>query len=350
MTEARIESGLVAKGLAGVVVDETAISDVRSEGVLIYRGITIEQLVEKSLSQVVHLLLDAEVPVSLSPLTEQEIAWVLALPRDLHPMQILQSAVPILQTSAQDDLFLGCEIANKLPTLLLSYLHGRAVVPDESDYASAFLSGLNGVTPSSDQVAAFTAVQILQLEHSFNAGTFAARVVASTLATLPAAISAGFGALSGPLHGGADQRALELIDSLASRPAIDAYIDETLKASGRIPGMGHREYRRRDPRAVVLEEWAIRLSNGSPHAETYARLKYLEESFAERMTERGKDVYANVEFYKGLVYRMLGLPNDYFTAGFALARVFGYIAHFVESREDNKIFRPQATYVGRKAS
>ena len=195
-------------------------------------------------------------------------------------------------------------------------------------------------------MTAFNTAQILQLEHSFNAGTFAARVVASTLADIAAAVAAGFGALSGPLHGGADQKALEVVDQLNTDTEIALYVDQVLARGGRLPGMGHREYRVRDPRAAYLETWAERLAHGTPHAVTFDKLKLLEQTFRGRMEERGKPVYANVEFYKGLVYRILGLPDNYFTAGFAMARVYGYVAHVVESRENNRIYRPKARYIG----
>jgi citrate synthase len=175
---------------------------------------------------------------------------------------------------------------------------------------------------------------------------FAARVVASTLADIEAALSAGLGALSGALHGGADQAVLAIVDRLRTHADIIQYVDELLSQDGRMPGMSHREYRVRDPRAGFLEDWAQVLAQGTEHEKTYLKLKQLETVFRERMAQKNKPVYANVEFYKGLVYRMVGLPDHFFTAGFAMSRVYGYVAHFVESRVDNRIYRPQPRYVG----
>ncbi|MEM7000909.1 MAG: citrate/2-methylcitrate synthase, partial [Pseudomonadota bacterium] len=149
---------------------------------------------------------------------------------------------------------------------------------------------------------------------------------------------------------GADQAALQLVDTLPTADAIEAYVDEVLAEGGRLPGMGHREYRVRDPRAVFLERWAERLATAPQHAETLWRLKTLDRVFRQRMQALGKDVHANVEFYKGLVYRVIGLPDEYFTAAFGMARVFGYLAHVLENNEDSRIYRPAAQYVGQSCA
>jgi citrate synthase len=159
-------------------------------------------------------------------------------------------------------------------------------------------------------------------------------------------LSAGFGALHGVLHGGADQAALETADRVGTPDRAAGFVDACLANGEKVMGMGHREYRVIDPRAVHLKALAGRLAAGTEHAVTFATLVAIEARFTERMAERGKDLYANVEFFKGLVFRMLGLPPRFFTALFGMARVFGYLAHFIESREDNRIVRPQALYVG----
>lgn len=346
----------VSKGLAGVVVEQTAISDVRAEGILSYRGRRIEDLVNLPFYQVaawvVSERLDDHLQDLLQPslnLDEREAALVLALPADLHPMQVLQGVVPLL--SRREDIGYGeadqgLHVAAKLPAVVATHLR-RAPVRMATDvgYAEAFLRAIGN--PCSDaHVQAFNTAQVLQIEHSLNAGTFAARVVASTLAAVESAIAAGLGALSGPLHGGADEAALAIADSVADPIAARRLVEDVLRDGGKIPGMGHREYRAVDPRALCLQDWIERLVLGTEHEGSYLKLRQIEQTFAAAMRERGKPLYPNVDFYKGLVLRVLGLPNHFFTATFAMARVFGYVAHFIESRQDNRIYRPAAEYVG----
>ena len=356
-------SEIVAKGLAGVVVEETSISDVQSAGKLTYRGVDIAELTQQHFLQVAEWVVCGssqghftQLLQDSSNLTKAETSLVLNAGADLHPMSLLQGVVPLL--SAGPDLGFGeanqgLHVAAKLPAVILTHLHQRPVVLDSAkEYTERFVEALasEGVRKlsgpiSAELVKAVDVAQILQLEHSLNAGTFAARVVSSTLANVQAAISAGIGALSGPLHGGADQAVLEIADTLADENEARVLVRRTIDEGGKIPGMGHREYRVRDPRAVALETLAERLIVGSEYEPTYRILQAIEDEFRSIMGAQGKALHANVEFYKGLVYRAAGLPNHYFTAGFAMARVFGYIAHFIESRRDNRIYRPAARYV-----
>ncbi len=188
--------------------------------------------------------------------------------------------------------------------------------------------------------------QILQIEHSFNASTFVARATASTLAPVENALSAAFGTLHGRLHGAADAAALETADQVGRPECAAAFVDECLANKIKVMGMGHREYRVLDPRARHLKTLAESLCSGTEHEVTYQTLVAIEARFTERMAADGKSLYANLEFYKGVIYRTLGLPDRFFTATFALARVFGYLAHFIESREDNRLVRPKAHYIG----
>ena len=346
----------VAKGLAGVVIEDTEISDVAADGRLSYRGCDIADLVARPFAEVAALVVTGNPGTSLETmlsqsanLTTAETALVLGADAGLHPMQLLQGMVPLL--SRCDPLGFGegdqgIHVAAKLPAVVATHLKRRAVELDPgSDYATRFLAAI-GSAQDPRLVEAFNVAQILQLEHSFNAGTFAARVVASTLAPVEAAIASGIAALSGSLHGGADEAVLNIADTLGSVQAARSYVDQTLAENGKIPGMGHREYRVRDPRAHYLQDWAERLSVGTDHERTFDVLRAIDERFSEQMQARGKPLHANVEFYKGLVYRVLGLPNHSFTSGFAMARAFGYVAHFLESRQDNRIYRPAARYVG----
>jgi citrate synthase len=285
-----------------------------------------------------------------SALTDREIAMVLALPADVHPMHVLQGLTPLLDRSAAfaelGDAAQGFVVAAKLPALVAThYRRERVTEAVPGDPIGQFLRQI-GAPESAAVRRAFEAAQILQLEHGFNAGTFTARVVASTLAPVENALSAAYGALHGVLHGGADQAALETADAVGAPERAAAFVDECLASGRRVMGMGHREYKVVDPRARHLKALAEALSVGTEHECAFRTLEAIERRFTERMAEQGKALYANVEFYKGLVFRALGLPPRFFTALFAMARSFGYLAHFIECRADNRIVRPQAHYVG----
>jgi len=349
----------VSKGLDGVVVGETRISLVDGErGELSYRGIALDALVERRFAEVAALVatgaLDETFGARLcehAALSPREEALVLALPDNLHPMHALIGATPLLdRPPAFDELgdaAQGLVVAAKLPAVLATHLRRAPLSPGlpGTDPIERFLAAIDA--PRSPEAhRAFEVAQILQLEHGFNAGAFAARVVASTLAPVENAIAAGLAALHGVLHGGADQAALETADRVASPDRAAAFVDERLATKTKVMGMGHREYRVVDPRARHLKRLAEALTAGTEHERTFRTLAAIEARFTERMAERDRALHANVEFYKGLVFRVLGLPPRAFTAVFATARVFGYVAHFVESREKSRIVRPQARYVG----
>jgi len=352
------ETEVVAKGLEGVVVDTTAISLVDGEnGILSYRGISIDELVDLPFGEVAALVVDGHAHADLSreaalasDLSDRERDLVLSLPRDTHPMHVVQGVTPLLDRTTtfadRGAAAQGYAVAAKLPTIVATHLRGESPLLTETmDPALRFLEQI-GSADTAIARRAYNVTQILQIEHSFNASTFVARATASTLAPVENALSAAFGALHGVLHGGADQAALETADQVGSPEKAAAFVDGCLETSTKVMGMGHREYRVLDPRARYLKTLAEELCRNTPHEITYRTLVAIEERFTERMAEVGKSLYANLEFYKGVIYRTLGLPTSFFTANFAMARVYGYLAHFDESREDNRLVRPKALYVG----
>ncbi len=366
-----IDAADVNSGLEAVVVAATAISNVQGLiGDLTYRGKSIDYWVEQDFADVAAAVLDlsrqnldadlASLLFTLGELSDQDAELVLAY-RDSHPMAVLQGVVPLLSSSAAYALasqleigdaqgretLIGISIAARLPHVIATLIAGKRVVyAQDPDYILRFLKMLGHSAPTALQYRALSVVQILQLEHSLNAGTFAARVTASTQAGLPAALSSAFGALSGVLHGGADQAAIEMADRVGSADAAEAFVAQCLAAGEKIMGMGHREYKVVDPRAVHVKKLAEELARGTEHQTTFATLEAVEAAFADAMARRNKPVHANLEFYKGLVYRALGAPDRAFTGLFAMARVFGYIAHVLESRTNSRIIRPAALYVG----
>jgi len=348
----------VHKGLEGVVADLSAISLVDGiRGELSYRGYTIGSLVEQPFAAVASLValdrFDRAFGARLteaSALSARETGMVLGLPETVHPMHVLQGLTPLLDRSdAFADLgeaAQGFVVAAKLPALVATHFRRAPVTASAAgDPIGQFLLQI-GAPESAAVRRAFEVAQILQIEHGFNAGTFTARVVASTLAPVENALSAAYGALHGVLHGGADQAALETADAVGAPERAAAFVDDCLANGRRVMGMGHREYKVVDPRARHLKALAEALSAGTEHERAFRTLEAIERRFTERMAEQGKALYANVEFYKGLVFRALGLPPRFFTALFAMARSFGYLGHFIECRVDNRIVRPQAHYTG----
>ncbi|HEX4376543.1 MAG TPA: citrate/2-methylcitrate synthase [Steroidobacteraceae bacterium] len=366
---------VIAKGLAGIVVDNTATSLVDGEaGRLYYRGYPIEQLVEEPFAAVAHLLVFGELPTAPRLAEFEAFLWQSGrLPADqttlldrlaatgAHPMAVLQAAMPLMADGASESgapdehLQQGLVIASRLPTALAHLAAGRRGAPAPAypqtgpptrSYCARFLELLQGAVPSPASVRAFEQTQILQIDHSFNASTFTARVVTSTLAPVPSALAAAMGSLYGPLHGGADQAALEMAQSIGSAANASRYVSDCLASRRVVMGMGHREYRVVDPRARIVRRLADELATSASDRNLIDTLKAVEEAFVAQTAARPRTLRANLEFYKGVVYRALGIPTEFFTATFATARIFGWCAHIVEQRADNRIVRPSARYIG----
>ncbi len=359
------------KGLEGIEVDETAISLVDgSRGSLSYRGFPIDELVNWPFTRVALLVLTDKEPdqaelqvfedelANHAELRPTEIALLdLLAPTAVHPMQVLVALATTLEHDPRaftryGEAARGLSIAARMPAALaylLARRRGLRAPPTgilSKNPVARYLGAI--AAPASEPLArAVEITQILQIEHGFNAGTFAARVVASTLAPIENSIAGAFATLHGSLHGGADQAALETALMVGSPTAAEAFVDECLTTGKKVMGMGHREYKVLDPRARYVKRLAMELASGTHLEAVNATLLAIETRFTQRMREKNKPLYANLEFYKGIVYSAAGLPADFFTATFAMARVFGYIAHFTESRKDNRIIRPSARYVGR---
>jgi citrate synthase len=187
---------------------------------------------------------------------------------------------------------------------------------------------------------------ILHAEHSFNASTFTARVVASTMSTCYCSISAAIGSLFGSLHGGANEKVMAMVDEIGSAERAEAWVNDALDRKQKVMGMGHRVYRAKDPRAIVIEGFLEQLSDSSGNRTHIDILREVERVFRARMEEKGKPIYPNVDFFSGAVYRLLGIPSILFTPVFAMARASGWLSHILEQRIDNRIYRPKALYTG----
>jgi citrate synthase len=364
----------VQKGLEGVVADTTAVSLVDGDaGRLYYRGLPIESLIKHTFAEVLHLVVFGELPDRERLAEVEEYLWNAGrLPPELaaslrelarhgeHPMATLQSIAPLLaleppavslgRSPLEEE---GLIVAARLPAaigLIHAAIedHSERPYPSARRYGERFLQILHDRKPTAEQVTAFETTQILQLDHSFNAGTFAARVVSSTLAPPSAALSAAIGALYGPLHGGADQSALEMALEVGHPQQASAFVANCLATGRLVMGMGHREYRVVDPRARIIRATAQQIAKSGQPKQLFEVLSAIDQAFVEQTSTRKRALCANLEFYKGVVYLALDIPKELFTACFAAARIFGWVAHVVEQRQDNRLIRPTALYVGPK--
>jgi citrate synthase len=361
----------IKKGLEGVVADVTAVSDVDGEaGRLYYRGYTVETLAKYRFAEVAHLIVFGELPDAARLTQFEEYLWRAGqLPSAAatliahmahsaaHPMEVLQAAAVMLAADAPNDSLArskeeaeGLLVAARLPAAIAAIRAARQQrslpYPTSRRYGERYLHLLTGVQPSESATTVFEQTQILQLDHSFNASTFTARVVTSTLAPAASALSAALGALYGPLHGRADQAALEMAEHVGSPAQAKAYVADCVANKKLVMGMGHREYRVVDPRAKVIKQLADAIARTPEHRELFDTLVEVETEFVAQTSNKSRALRANLEFYKGVVYLALGIPKDYFTASFAAARAFGWLAHIVEQRNDNRIIRPSAHYIG----
>ena len=359
---------VISRGLEGIIAAETRIGDVRGDiGQLIYCGYDINELAGKvSYEEVVHLLWHNRLPTAkeLDRLTtalraERELPrgvvdWITSAPKEAAPIDIMRTAVSMLgcyPTSRHDlDMPESHAIAIKLVAqigIIAAYFHrsrtGKDLPPIRKDLSEAahFLWLMTGKEPGAEAIQTLDVAYVLHAEHGFNASTFTGRVVASTLSDMYSAISAAIGALKGPLHGGANEGVIHMLQEIGSLDKVDAWIEEALAQKKKIMGIGHRVYKVLDPRAPHLKAMAIKLS------EELGDAKWIQmsERIASIMKER-KGLNANVDFYSATVYYSLGIPTDLFTPIFAISRMSGWTAHILEQYADNRLFRPLSEYNG----
>lgn len=361
----------IKKGLEGVIADTTAISHVDgAEGRLYYRGYPIESLAQRRFAEVAHLIVFGTLPDEARLAAVEEYLWEAGrLPPEVaaslraiarhgvHPMIALQSITPLLfldapaselGRSAEEEQ--GLVVAARLPAAIAAIHAALRDVPvrpypRSRRYGERYLQLMTGRDPTPDHVAAFECMQILQLEHSFNASTFTARTVTSTKAPPASAIAAAIGALYGSLHGGADQAAIEMAYEIGEPARAASFVAECLAAKRTVMGMGHREYRVVDPRARIIKAMAEKVTTGEQRR-LFEILSAVDAAFVEQTSSKRRALRANLEFYKGVVCLSLGIEKEFFTPTFAAARAFGWVAHIVEQWQNNRIIRPSAHYVG----
>jgi citrate synthase len=357
-----------AKGLEGVVAARTNLSDVQGDvGKLIYVGYDIDELAGKvSYEEVVHLLHHGHLP-NRAELTELKSALaayrdipkgvidiIKKMPRTTPPMHALRTAVSALgcfDTIADDDTMdaqrrKARRLIAQVP-VCVAYFHRarqkKDLIPPDPNLSEAanFLYMVNGEKPNDEMVSTMDMCYVLHADHGMNASTFSARVTIATLSDMYSAITTAIGTLKGPLHGGANEGVIKMLQEIGSPEKVDEYIEDALANKRKIMGIGHRVYKVLDPRAPHLKRMAQILSAkcGDP------KWIQMSERIAQLMLEK-KNLNANVDFYSATVYYSLGIPTDLFTPIFAIARTSGWTAHVLEQLADNRLIRPQSLYTG----
>jgi len=369
MTNTTLDATPAEKGLEGIIAAKTAISYIDGQnGRLFYQGIEINELADQStFEETVYLLWHGSLPTpeqlqeldsmlkAQRRLPPQLIDLMRTLPTDALPMEVLRTGVSALsafeadsdETTPEALVKHAARLTAAVPTIVAAWeriRNGNEVVEprDDLSHAGNFLNMLCGEAPNERAARVLDIALILHADHGLNASTFAARVTASTLADMYSAITSAIGTLKGPLHGGANEQVMRMLERIGDVEQARPFIEDALTNKVKIPGFGHRVYRADDPRALQLRKISkdVGEANGDPH---WYRLS---EAVAEVMEEKKPTLPVNVDFFSASTYHTLGIPSDQFTPIFAVSRVAGWTAHVIEQIANNRLIRPDSLYTG----
>ncbi|WP_293911618.1 citrate/2-methylcitrate synthase [Deinococcus sp.] len=361
----------IAKGLEGVLFTESKLTFINgTEGILTHLGIPIQEWAEKStFEELSFALLHARLP-SAAELARFDaqlranreapaklLAEIASFPRGVHPMQALRTAVSYLglfdaqaeEVSEEVRYAISLRMIAQFSTIIAAIARARdgyAVVAPRLDltHAANFLYMLTGKEPTTEQARLFDIALVLHADHGMNASTFTAIATASTLSDLYSCVVSAIGALKGPLHGGANEAVMDMLDEVGTPDKAAEYISGKLDRKEKIMGVGHRVYKYFDPRSRVLRDYAEHVANKQGKSTYYQILETIEKTVVDRIGSKG--IYPNVDFYSGTVYSDLGIKRELFTPIFALARISGWCASVIEYTRDNRLLRPDAVYSG----
>jgi citrate synthase len=369
MTNKAVDATPAEKGLEGIIASKTSISYIDGEnGRLFYQGIEINELAEHStFEETVYLLWHGQLPTQaqLNELDQRlnaqrgvpdELVEVLRqLPHEATPMEVLRTAASALSAfvSDSDDISPDALVKHatrltaSFPTIIAAWQRirqGKEVLQPREDlsHAANFLYMLNGEAPNERAARVLDIALILHADHGLNASTFAARVTASTLSDMFSAITSAIGTLKGPLHGGANEQVMKMLQEIKSPEQVNGWLDDALGQKKKIMGFGHRVYRADDPRALILRKIAKDVGEANNDPQWYNT----SEAIEQRMGELKPNLPINVDFYSASTYHVLGIPIDMFTPIFAISRVAGWTAHVIEQVANNRIMRPDSLYTG----
>ncbi|MBM4032502.1 MAG: citrate synthase [Planctomycetes bacterium] len=355
-------------GLEGVVASDSAVSHVDGQaGRLVYRGYEIQDLAANcSFEEAAYLVWRGELPTAPQldglrrtlaahrPLSEQMAHLLSELPASAPPMSVLRTCVSVIGLSdpraespeAKVNLDMAQELTAQAASIVASIHRIRRGLPPVRpepglSHAANFLYMLRGTRPDALAEEVFDDCLVLHIDHGFNASTFTARVIASTLSDLYSAVTGAIGALRGPLHGGANQQVLLMLQDIGHPARAAEYVKALLAAKKKVMGFGHRVYKTGDPRAAILRRWCRVLGERLGQTQWADISATIEQVMAD---EKGLD--CNVDFYSASVYHMLGIPGDLFTPIFAISRVVGWTAHILEQYANNRLIRPLSNYTG----